>query len=256
MADRPPLFTRRSLLGAGLALCAPAALRAASAPARSNLMTVGQLQHGGQWDARPTAMRRLMWEAGKRTSVEVAPDVMPVTADNPALFYLPFLYWSADGDFPPLDAAARAQLNRFITFGGFILCDSVDGADGSGADGAFRRELAAIVPGRSVDVIPREHVIFKSFYLLDRAEGRTVASPDLFGVVADNRVSVVITRNDLGGAYARDNFGSYLHEVTPGGEPQRERAFRLGINLLMYALCLDYKEDQVHIPFILKKRRR
>jgi hypothetical protein len=23
----------------------------------------------------------------------------------------------------------------------------------------------------------------------------------------------------------------------------------------MYALCLDYKEDQVHIPFIMKRRR-
>ena len=43
--------------------------------------------------------------------------------------------------------------------------------------------------------------------------------------------------------------------MTPGGERQREMAFRLGINLMMYAMCLDYKEDQVHIPFILKKRR-
>ena len=40
-----------------------------------------------------------------------------------------------------------------------------------------------------------------------------------------------------------------------GGERQREMAFRLGINLAMYALCLDYKADQVHVPFILKKRR-
>ena len=29
---------------------------------------------------------------------------------------------------------------------------------------------------------------------------------------------------------------------------------RLGINLVMYALCLDYKTDQVHVPFILKRR--
>ncbi len=28
-----------------------------------------------------------------------------------------------------------------------------------------------------------------------------------------------------------------------------------GVNLVMYALCLDYKEDQVHIPFILQRRR-
>ena len=41
----------------------------------------------------------------------------------------------------------------------------------------------------------------------------------------------------------------------PGGERQRELAFRLGINLAMYALCLDYKTDQVHVPFILRRRQ-
>ena len=41
----------------------------------------------------------------------------------------------------------------------------------------------------------------------------------------------------------------------PGGEAQREMAFRLGINLAMYALCLDYKTDQVHVPFILRRRQ-
>ena len=40
-----------------------------------------------------------------------------------------------------------------------------------------------------------------------------------------------------------------------GGEAQRERAIRFGVNLMMYALCTDYKADQVHIPFLLKRRR-
>ena len=29
----------------------------------------------------------------------------------------------------------------------------------------------------------------------------------------------------------------------------------MGVNLAMYATCLDYKDDQVHLPFILKRRR-
>ena len=110
--------------------------------------------------------------------------------------------------------------------------------------------------GQQVALVPREHVIWKSFYLLEHAEGRTVESPDLWGVVSEGRLAAVMTVNDLGGALARDNFGLYMHEVVPGGDAQRERAFRLGINAVMYALCLDYKADQVHIPFILKKRRR
>jgi hypothetical protein len=225
-------------------------------PGRRNPFTVGHLTHGGSWNPRPTALRRLLWEVARRTSIEVTPDGTPVSPLSPELFYLPFLYWAADGEFPPLDAAARAHLARFITFGGFILCDGVDGAQGRGADGCFQRELAAILPTSPPELVPRDHVIYKSFFLLDRAEGRTVASPELVGFTGDNRVVAAITRNDLGGAWARDNFGAWVHDVEPGGEPQRERAFRLGVNLVMYALCLDYKADQVHIPFILKKRRR
>ncbi|HNN91362.1 MAG TPA: DUF4159 domain-containing protein [Pseudomonadota bacterium] len=68
------------------------------------------------------------------------------------------------------------------------------------------------------------------------------------------RAVIVYSQNDLGGAWARDRFGQWVHEVVPGGETQREHAFRLGVNLAMYALCLDYKADQVHVPFIMRRR--
>jgi len=251
----PLRFTRRHLMATGLTLGASSALGAPPTSSRG-AFDCAQLIHGGNWNPRPTALRRLLWELAKRTSVEVAADGVPVAADSRELFFHPLLYWAADGEFPPLDTASRAALARYITFGGFVVCDSVDGQENGGAVASFERELKAIIEDTPLQVIPRGHVIYKSFYLLDRAQGRTLASDDLLGIQRDNRVSVVITRNDLGGAYARDNFGLYLHEVVPGGDTQRESAFRLGVNLIMYALCLDYKEDQVHIPFILKKRRR
>ena len=34
----------------------------------------------------------------------------------------------------------------------------------------------------------------------------------------------------------------------PGGEQQREMAFRTGINIVMHALTGNYKADQVHVP--------
>lgn len=244
--------TRRDVLVGASALVAGLAH---AARGRSQF-TVGHLTHGGQWNPRPTAMRRLLWELGKRTSVDVAADAVTVSAGDKALFSLPFLYWAADGAFPPLSSAERAGLARYLTFGGFVLCDSVDGLAQGGAADSFRRELAAVAEDRPLTVLPRDHVVWKSFYLLERAEGRTVESPDLWGITQDNRLAAVLTVNDLGGALARDNFGLWVHEVVPGGDTQRERAFRLAVNVVMYALCLDYKADQVHIPFILKKRRR
>ena len=36
--------------------------------------------------------------------------------------------------------------------------------------------------------------------------------------------------------------------MVPGGERQREMAFRTGVNIVMYALTGNYKADQVHVP--------
>jgi hypothetical protein len=103
--------------------------------------------------------------------------------------------------------------------------------------------------------LPPEHVVFKSYYLLDRHGGRLLVRPFLEAVMVQGRAAVVYSQNDLAGAWSRDEHGDWEYEVTPGGESQREVAIRTGINLAMYALCLDYKEDAVHLPFIMKRRR-
>jgi len=42
----------------------------------------------------------------------------------------------------------------------------------------------------------------------------------------------------------------------PGGEGQRETAFRFGVNVVMYALTGNYKTDQVHAPALLQRLGR
>jgi hypothetical protein len=44
-----------------------------------------------------------------------------------------------------------------------------------------------------------------------------------------------------------------LYAVVPGGERQRETAYRFGINLVMYTLTGNYKADQVHMPAIMQR---
>jgi hypothetical protein len=39
----------------------------------------------------------------------------------------------------------------------------------------------------------------------------------------------------------------------PGGEAQREMSFRVGINIVMYALTGNYKADQVHAPALIER---
>src|SRR6202012_347105 len=117
-------------------------------------------------------------------------------------------------------------------------------------------------PAKGLEIIPPDHVVFKSFYLLDKPLGRLPPAPPPAGggvararLIRDDRLVCAYVANDLGGAWARDDFGNYDFPCEPGGEKQRELAFRMGVNLVMYALCLDYKSDQVPVPFIMKRRR-
>ena len=47
--------------------------------------------------------------------------------------------------------------------------------------------------------------------------------------------------------------GHPMSTPSPGGELQREMAFRFGINVVMYALTGNYKTDQVHVPALLQR---
>jgi len=212
-------------------------------------------QHGSRWNARLSGLRRLTWELQRRTSVEVVPDARAFLLSSPRLFEYPFLYWGGEADFSPLEADELENLRRYLTFGGFLLADANDGSDGTGFDRAFRRELARIVPQAPLRPLPTSHVIYKTFFMLDSSPGRLLNKPQLEAAQLGRRAAVVYSQNDLAGAWNRNESGDYEFEVSPGGEPQRELAFRLGINLCMYALCLDYKDDAVHMPLIMSKRR-
>ncbi|HET7754572.1 MAG TPA: DUF4159 domain-containing protein [Anaeromyxobacteraceae bacterium] len=247
---------RRGFLKVAAAAAAAVALprwgRAEELPDTSRLV-IGHIEHGGRWNPRPTALRRLSWEIAQRTSIETGTDAARVRI-GPGLHRYPMLYLAGDGPMPPFDEAQRVALRRHLQYGGFLLVDAADTSDGSGFDASVRRELALLLPTSPLGRLPRDHVIHKSFYLLDRIGGRALTKPWLEAQVIGGRVAVLYSQNDLAGAWARGPLGDWEFECTPGGESQRESTFRLGVNIAMYALCTDYKDDAVHIPFIMKRR--
>jgi len=204
-------------------------------------------------DARPGAAQRLAWEIRKRTSIETVLEPSTVRLDDPSLFKSPFLYWSGDRAFPALKQAELTGLRRFVEYGGFLLIDDAS-PETQGFDDSVRRELERAFPQRRLMRLQRDHTLFRSFYLLDRPVGRVAEPSYVEAIMNAGRAAVVYSRHDLGGAWARDERGQAAYDITPGGPAQREQSIRLGVNLVMYALCLDYKDDQVHAPFILRRR--
>jgi hypothetical protein len=249
-------LTRRQLLAA----MGGAAVLGAAGPARAigpkSKFAITKLDLGGNSDPRPLALPKLMFEIDKRTSIDCEFKSRRVTLDGD-LHDAPFLCLAGDRTFAMPGTKEIERLRRFLTYGGFLLIDSAEGTAGGAFDKAVRKLVSTLWSDadKALAVLPKDHVIYKSFYLLDDPYGRVAVSDDLEAVILDGRAAIVYCQNDLGGAWARDNFGDWEHECYPGGEAQREHAFRLGINLAMYALCLDYKTDQVHVPFILRRRR-
>jgi hypothetical protein len=207
--------------------------------------------------ARPGAPAHWATELESRTSAPVRHRPLRVRADEPTLTDEPFVYWSGDAAVSPLTADEVSGLRRFLSLGGVMLVD--DAAAGEdGTPSAFgrttRTEIARVLPDAAPISLGTDHVIFRSFYLLRRAEGRVLGPRNLEAVVHGGKAAVVWTENDLGGALAKGATGGWLLPAVPGGEPQREQAIRLAINIAMYVLCSNYKDDQVHAPFLMRRR--
>jgi hypothetical protein len=127
--------------------------------------------------------------------------------------------------------------------------------------------LLAGVDLPQLEPVPRDHVVTKTFYLLDGFVGRTdmgqtwieaLPPPDpndrARPVRASDSVSpIIVASNDLAGAWAVDDSGQPLYPLVPGGVRQREMALRGGVNLVMYALTGNYKADQVHAKDLLER---
>ncbi|MBK9259265.1 MAG: DUF4159 domain-containing protein [Polyangiaceae bacterium] len=207
-----------------------------------------------RWEgARTTGPSRWSEELVRRTSAPARLIPTTVRADAPALLAEPFVVWAGETDIPPLTSREVAGLKRFIALGGVMFVD--DFAPEVGAFGkAAKRELTRVLPdGAPVPVGP-ENVLFRSFYLLRRPVGRVEASPKLEVIMRGGQPQVIFSSHDLLGALARSPNGTHPFAVIPGGEPGREQAMRLAVNIAMYVLCSNYKDDQVHAPFLMRRR--
>ena len=217
-----------------------------------------------------TGLSDQLWN---RTAVEpLAPIGVDIEKDELAFF--PFLYWPVTADAALPSAAAYAKLNRFLRTGGLILFDTRDG-DVAGAGGASPEAQALQRLAQGLDIpplepLPEDHVLTRTFYLLQDFPGRfaggglwvEAAPPDAaqakgmpFRNLNDGVTPVVIGGNDWASAWAVDDNGMMMFPVGRGaaGDKQREYAYRFGVNLVMYVLTGNYTSDQVHVPALLER---
>lgn len=208
-----------------------------------------------------------------RTSVE-PDDPIGVDLEQDELAFFPMLYWPIVPEQPTPSDQAYVKLNQYLRSGGMILFDTRDADIASfGAaspNGRKLRSLAAPLDIPPLEPIPEDHVLTRTFYLVQDFPGRhsagsiwvEAAPPDAemvdgmpFRNLNDNVTPVVIGGNDWASAWAMDQRGNPLVPIGRGftGERQREIAYRFGVNLVMHVLTGNYKSDQVHVPALLER---
>ena len=211
--------------------------------------------------------QRTALEAGEPIGIDPARD---------ELAFFPLIYWPVvpGAAKPPQDALNR--IDAYMKQGGTVLFDTRDAIEAPpGDNGAAQtpgmqtlRDLLSSLDVPELEPVPRDHVLTKTFYLLRDFPGRfdsgqtwvetlprddddeTASRPARGG---DGVSPIIITSNDLAGAWAIRPDGQPMLPLTPGEPRQREFAFRSGVNIVMYTLTGNYKADQVHAPALIER---
>jgi hypothetical protein len=212
--------------------------------------------------------QRTALEAGEPIGLDISHD---------ELAFYPLIYWPIVPGAPRPSDAALKRIDAYMKDGGTVLFDTRDAvAAPPGAGGETRspgmvelRKILSSLDLPELEPVPRDHVLTKTFYLLRDFPGRFNSgqlwvealpasneeeeSPQRPARGGDGVSSIIITSNDLAGAWATRPDGQPMLPMVEGEPRQRELAFRAGVNIVMYTLTGNYKADQVHVPALLER---
>lgn len=190
------------------------------------------------------------------------------------LSFYPLIYWPIEANAPMPNEAAIARVDAYMQQGGTVLFDTrdalaADTTPGGGSTTPNGQRLRAILDTMNVpplEIIPSDHVLTKSFYIVPDFPGRYRGAPlwvetttgdesrqDRPVRTGDGVSPILITANDLAGAWAINASGAPLLPTVPNDPMQRAYALRGGVNIVMYMLTGNYKSDQVHVPILLER---
>jgi hypothetical protein len=211
----------------------------------------------------------------QRTALE-AGDPVGVDPAHDELAFFPLIYWPVVPGAAKPSQDAIDRIDAYMKHGGTVLFDTRDAIEAPPGDGGGSqtpgmlalRDILSSLDVPELEPVPRDHVLTKTFYLLRDFPGRFTTGQTWVETLpredddeagshpargGDGVSPIIITSNDLAGAWAHRPDGQPMLPLTPGDAKQREFAFRAGVNIVMYTLTGNYKADQVHAPALIER---
>jgi len=196
----------------------------------------------------PQSDNNFSYRLHQLTSIEVNPEPVYITLQDPSLFEYPFIYMLEPGAMRLLDQDVK-NLREYLLNGGFLM---IDDFWGSSQWYNVYAEMKRVFPEREPVLLTLEHPVFHCVFELkalpqipaynialssaETLSGRTSESgdpPRYYGIYDDKgRMMVIICRDtDLGDGWEREGVShAYFSEFS------EKQAYPLGINIVFYAM--------------------
>jgi len=183
---------------------------------------------GGDWYNDPDIIPNLAKEINKRTEVKIEEQEKILILSDPEIFSYPFLFITGHGRIQ-LSKEEQEELRKYLWNGGFVYAD-----DDYGMDKYFRGEINEVFPEYRLVRLPKNHEIYHILYEfpegLPKIHEHYKGPPLGYGLYLNGRLSLFYTYN----TNISDGWASPSVHNDP--EDIREKAFRMGINIYLYAL--------------------
>jgi hypothetical protein len=163
-----------------------------------------------------------------RVSTLAVQEERPLKLADEGLFETPFLFMNGHDDFQLSDAELE-NLRLYVTHGGFVFASGC--CTNPAFPAAWRRELSRLFPGEQVRELPYDHLIYRSFYRLERIRSNN-GNRDIHleGLLHDGDLVAVMGEDGLCCAFAMDGVCNRGEGVDP------EEARKVAVNVAVYAL--------------------
>jgi len=151
-----------------------------------------------------------------------------VRLTDATLFETPFLFMNGHNDFVLTDAEIT-NLRKYLSHGGFFFASGC--CTNPNFPKAWRREFSRIFPNEKVQVIPYDHLIYRSFYTIERV--RCLNEPrdiQLEGLFYEGNLVAVMCEDGLCCAFSANNSCNEGKGVSP------QDGQKLTLNIAVYAL--------------------
>jgi hypothetical protein len=262
----PVLLALLALLGAPSAKAQDESYQPALTPSLAYVATGDS--HADRISAQ--GLTSLSETLSQRTSFNPGPPRAVDPARDELAFY-PMIYWPVSPDAPQPGAQVAQRIAAYMKQGGLVLFDTRDaaqqseGGETTPAQDWLRLFLQKLDPPPLAPA-PKNHVIFRTFYLLEGLAGRVengpvfieALPPETEGEKAPARAGdgvspLIVASTDVAAGWASDQWGEALYPSGSDSIRQHEMALRGGVNIVMYTLTGNYKADQVHVPELLER---